>query len=174
MTLREVLRDDRGFTLPELMFGIVISSLIMVGVASTLWVANRVQTTAGDEAAVAGYLATLGIRLDRDLALADVNAAAKTQVTETNCSNTMNLGSVSYQLVARSEDGPNWLMRTDSQGAFPLAKLVTQCTWQVLTDSVTINGTTTDGRPYVQMNITLEGVRHTQISQILKGAPRLW
>jgi prepilin-type N-terminal cleavage/methylation domain-containing protein len=171
MSLRELLRDERGFTLPELLVGMIVSTIIMLGVGSVLWTANNVQSRAGDEAAIASYMASLGIRFERDVAMAAANAPAKTQAGTADCSTSIDLGSVTYQMVASSDDGPYWLVRNDGSGPFPMAKLVTQCTWQILADTDT---SVTTGQPFVQLDITLVGVRHTQVSQTLKGAPRLW
>jgi prepilin-type N-terminal cleavage/methylation domain-containing protein len=171
MRIRTLLRDERGLTLPELLIGITVTSIIMFGLANALWTSERVRETASDQLAVAQHIAAMTIFFDRDTANSADGVPAESQTTETGCSSTqMDLGAVTYDLRSSAQDGPNWLVRISGGEELPVLRFVTACTWQV----VHYDNGTLAGRPYLVLQLSFESPRGRQISHTFRGAPRQW
>jgi prepilin-type N-terminal cleavage/methylation domain-containing protein len=165
-------RDERGLSLPELLVGIVITGVILVGTTSVVFSTNQIQQTAADRTKLAGELSVLALAFDRDTSMATSSASAKSQTTSTSCSTAMNLGwtegggAVRYQTVTSAIDGPNWLQRISGSGTRTIARWVSTCSWQAVSDS--------GGRRALNLTIQLTGPGGGTIGQTLRGAPRLW
>lgn len=170
---RKAHRNDRGTSLVELLAALTIGSIILGGTASIVFSTNQLQARAGDRSKLAAQISIATLTFDRDTAMATSTATAKSQTTSTSCTTVMNLGwleggaAVRYQLVTSATNGPNWLQRISGAGTRTIVRHVTACTWQALADS--------GGRLTLNLSLTLTGPSTgSQISHVLRGAPRLW
>jgi prepilin-type N-terminal cleavage/methylation domain-containing protein len=166
------LADDRGMSLPELLVGVVISAIILIGTTSVVFSTNQVQRSAADRSKLSAALSVVSLAFDRDVAMASAGADAKSHTTTTPCATAMNLGfleggaAVRYQAVAAATDGPYWLQRVSGAGTITIARYVTTCTWLAESD--------TGGRRTIRLDLALIAPAGETLSQTLRGAPRLW
>ena len=164
--------DEAGASLTELLVGAIIGALVMTAVASMVFTFNDLRLRADDRSQLAGDLAVVSMRFDRDGAMAAAAAPARTQTTATSCSTPIDLGfpedgaSVRYRTVAGSPGGPLWLQRLSGAGTRTLARNVSSCTWQAVKDGT--------GRLTIRMTVVLSGSSGQSLSQTLRAAPRLW
>ncbi len=170
--LRRGHRDERGFSLPEVLVAAVIGALVMGGIASTVFTTTTLQRRTDDQTRFAAALAIASLQFDRDGAMAAATAPARSQLSAVACTTTLDTGlleagaSVRYQAVAAASDGPYWLQRTNGAGTRTIARSVSACTWQARNDA--------GGRLALELSLTLAGASGETASQILRAAPRLW
>jgi len=169
----QLLADDSGFSLPELLVGVAISAMIMAAVSTTIFTANDLQRRAGDRNRIAGALAVMTLDLDRDGAMATATAPALSQTTSTSCATTIDLGfqeaggSVRYRTAAAAApNGPLVLQRVSGAGTRVIAHNLSGCTWRSERDA--------GGRWTLRLDVTLTGPAGETASQTVRAAPRLW
>jgi Tfp pilus assembly protein PilW len=170
--LRRALGSQSGASLPEVLVGLIVGSLVLTGVTSAIFTTNDLRLRTDDRSQLASDLATLSLRFDRDAAMATPTAPARSQVGSTSCATPIDLGfteaggSVQYRTVAGSPAGPLWLQRVNGAGARTIASNVSSCSWQV--------SAAPSGRLTIQVSLVLAGTSGETLSPTLRGAPRLW
>jgi prepilin-type N-terminal cleavage/methylation domain-containing protein len=165
-------RDERGFSLPELLVGVTLSGLMSVALVSAVFTTNNLQRRADDRNTIASSFSIVTLLFDRDGAMALGSASAKSQTTSTACSTVMNLGfqesggAVRFQTSAQGTDGPLWFQRVSGAGTRTVAKNVSACTWQTVQDA--------SGKWMIRLDLTLTGPSGESTAQTFRVRPRLW
>ena len=168
-------RDQSGMSLPELLLGALVGSIIMAGLVSIIFTTNDLRKRAEDRNEFAGDLAVVSLAFDRDSAMATAVAPAKAQTVATACSTVLDLGlleggaSVRYRTVAApvgATNGPLYLQRLSGAGTRTLVRNVSSCTWQAVQDA--------SGKLTVRLSLALVGDSGESLNQAIRGAPRLW
>lgn len=173
-SLRGILADERGASLPELLVGVIVSAIVMSAVASVVFTSSDLHRRAADRVRIASELAIVSLSIDRDGAMASAAAPARGQVTSTSCATVIDLGffeagaSVRYRSVAAGAavDGPLVLERVSGAGSRVLARNVTSCTWQAVQDA--------GGDWSLRIDLALGGPGGETATQTMRTAPRLW
>jgi prepilin-type N-terminal cleavage/methylation domain-containing protein len=166
------IRDDRGFSLPEILVGVTLSGLISVATLSAIFTTNDLGRRADDRNTIASAYSLITLVLDRDGAMALGSASAKTQTSSTACTTTMDLGvqeggaSIRFRTVAQGTDGPFWFQRLSGAGTKTIAKNVSACTWQTVQDA--------SGKWMVKVDLTMTGATGETATQTFRVLPRLW
>ena len=172
MRLAAGFRDDRGFSLPELLVGVTLSGLMSVALVSAIFTTNNLQRRADDRNSIASSFSIVTLLFDRDGAMALGSATAKTQTTSAACTTVMNLGfleaggAVRFQTSAQGTDGPFWFQRVSGAGTRTVAKNVSACTWQAVQDA--------SGKWMIRLDLTLTGPSGESTAQTFRVRPRLW
>jgi prepilin-type N-terminal cleavage/methylation domain-containing protein len=165
-------RDERGFSLPELLVGVTLSGLMSVALVSAVFTTNNLQRRADDRNSIASSFSIITLLFDRDGAMALGSATAKTQTSSTACTTVMNLGflegggAVRFQTSAQGTDGPFWFQRVSGAGTRTVAKNVSACTWQTVQDA--------SGKWMIRLDLTLTGPSGESTAQTFRVRPRLW
>lgn len=165
-------RDDRGFSLPELLVGVTLSGLMSVALVSAVFTTNDLQRRADDRNTIASSISILTLVFDRDGAMALATASAKGQTSTAACTTTMNLGfqegggAVRFQTSAEGTDGPFWFQRVSGAGTRTLAKHVSACTWQTVQDA--------SGKWMIRLDLTITGPTGESTALTFRVRPRLW
>jgi prepilin-type N-terminal cleavage/methylation domain-containing protein len=166
------IRDDRGFSLPEILVGVTLSGLISVATLSAVFTTNDLGRRADDRNSIASAFSIVTLVLDRDGAMALGSATAKSQTSSTACTTTMDLGvqeggaSIRFRTVAQGTDGPYWFQRLSGAGTKTLAKNVSACTWQTVQDA--------SGKWMIRVDLTMTGSTGESAAQTFRVVPRLW
>jgi prepilin-type N-terminal cleavage/methylation domain-containing protein len=165
-------RDERGFSLPELLVGVTLSGLMSVALVSAVFTTNDLQRRADDRNSIASSFSIVTLLFDRDGAMALGSATAKSQTSSVACTTTMNLGfqegggAVRFQTTAQGTDGPFWFQRVSGAGTRTVAKNVSACTWQTVQDA--------SGKWMIRLDLTLTGPSGESTAQTFRVRPRLW
>jgi prepilin-type N-terminal cleavage/methylation domain-containing protein len=165
-------RDERGFSLPELLVGVTLSGLMSVALVSAVFTTNDLQRRADDRNTIASSFSIVTLLFDRDGAMALGSATAKSQTSSVACTTTMNLGfqegggAVRFQTSAQGSEGPYWLQRVSGAGTRTVAKNVSACTWQTVQDG--------SGKWMIRLDLTLTGPSGESTAQTFRVRPRLW
>jgi prepilin-type N-terminal cleavage/methylation domain-containing protein len=167
------IRDDRGFSLPEILVGVTLSGLISVATVSAVFTTNDLGRRADDRNTIASAYSIITLVLDRDGVMALGSAPAKSQTSSTACTTTMDLGvqeagaSIRFKTVAQGgSDGPYWFQRVSGAGTRTLAKNVSACTWQTVQDA--------SGKWMLKVDLTMVGTTGETAAQTFRVLPRLW
>lgn len=167
------IRDERGFSLPEILVGVTLSGLISVATVSAVFTTNDLGRRADDRNTIASAYSIISLVLDRDGAMALGSAPARSQASSTACTTTMDLGvqeggaSIRFRTVAQGgSDGPYWFQRVSGAGTKTLAKNVSSCTWQTVQDA--------SGKPMLKVDLTMIGTTGETAAQTFRVLPRLW
>jgi prepilin-type N-terminal cleavage/methylation domain-containing protein len=169
---RNRLADDRGFSLPEILVGLTLSSLISVGVLSTIFTTNDLGRRADDRNTIASGFSITTLLFDRDGSQALSSATAKSQTSSVACTTTMDLGvleggaSIRYRTTAQGTDGPYWFQRVSGAGTRTVMKNISACTWQAIQDA--------SGKWMLKLDLTYTGPSGESTSQTFRVLPRLW
>jgi hypothetical protein len=164
--------DEVGASLPELLVGTVIGVLVLTAVTSAVFTSNDLRLRAEDRGQFASDLAVVSMRFDLDAAMATTSAPARSQTSATSCDTPIDLGfleagaSVRYRTVAGSPRGPLWLERVSGADSRTLARNVASCSWRAVADG--------SGRLTIRLTLSLSSASGEAVSQVLRGAPRLW
>jgi prepilin-type N-terminal cleavage/methylation domain-containing protein len=165
-------RDERGFSLPELLVGVTLSGLMSVALVSAVFTTNDLQRRADDRNTIASSYSIITLVFDRDGAMALGTAPAKSQTSSTGCFNPMDLGfqeaggSVRFRATPQVTDGPYWFERFNGSGSRVLTKHVSTCTWQTVQDA--------SGKWMIRLDLTISGPTGESASQTFRVLPRLW
>lgn len=165
-------RDERGFSLPELLVGVTLSGLMSVALVSAVFTTNDLQRRADDRNSIASSFSIVTLLFDRDGAMALGSATAKSQTSSVACTTTMNLGfqegggAVRFQTTAQGSQGPFWFQRVSGAGTRTVAKNVSACTWQTVQDA--------SGDWMIRMDLTITGPTGESTAQTFRVRPRLW
>ena len=165
-------RDERGFSLPELLVGVTLSGLMSVALVSAVFTTNDLQRRADDRNTIASSLSIITLLVDRDGAMALGSATAKSQTSSVACTTTMNLGfqegggAVRFQTTAQGSEGPYWFQRVSGAGTRTVAKYVSACTWQTVQDA--------SGKWMIRLDLTITGPTGESTAQTFRVRPRLW
>ncbi len=165
-------RDERGFSLPELLVGVTLSGLMSVALVSAVFTTNNLQRRADDRNSIASSFSIVTLLFDRDGAMALGSATAKSQTTSAACTTVMNLGfqegvgAVRFQTSAQGTDGPYWFQRVSGAGTRTVAKNVSACAWQTVQDA--------SGKWMIRLDLTLTGPSGESTAQTFRVQPRLW
>ena len=166
------LRDERGFSLPELLVGVTLSGLMSVALVSAVFTTNDLQRRADDRNTIASSFSIVTLVFDRDGAMALGSATAKSQTSSVACTTVMNLGfqeggaAVRFQTSAQGTDGPFWFQRVSGAGTRTVAKNVSACTWQTVQDA--------SGKWMIRLDLTITGPTGESTAQTFRVRPRLW
>jgi prepilin-type N-terminal cleavage/methylation domain-containing protein len=165
-------RDERGFSLPELLVGVTLSGLMSVALVSAVFTTNDLQRRADDRNTIASSFSIITLVFDRDGAQALASAPAKSQTSSTACFNPMGLGfqeaggAVSFRATPQVDDGPYWFERFSGAGTRTIAKHVSDCTWQTVQDA--------SGKWTIRLDLTITGPSGESTAQTFRVRPRLW
>lgn len=165
-------REERGFSLPELLVGVTLSGLMSVALVSAVFTTNNLQRRADDRNSIASSFSIVTLLFDRDGAMALGSATAKTQTSSVPCTTTMNLGfqeggaAVRFQTTAQGSEGPFWFQRVSGAGTRTIAKYVSACTWQTVQD--------VSGKWMIRLDLTITGPSGESTAQTFRVQPRLW
>jgi hypothetical protein len=165
-------RDESGFTLTELLVGGFLTALVMLAVTSLIFTTVDLQRRAQDRNDFAGSIAIASLSLDRDGAMADPTAPARSQTSAVDCTSAMDLGfqeagaSVRFRSIASGTEGPYWLQRLSGAGTRTIARHVAACTWRAVQDP--------GGRWMIRLDLTLAGSAGESVGVVLRAAPRRW
>lgn len=165
-------RDERGFSLPELLVGVTLSGLMSVALVSAVFTTNDLQRRADDRNTIASAYSIITLVFDRDGAMALGTAPAKSQTSSAACTTTMDLGfgegggPVGFRTTAQGTEGPYWFQRVSGAGTRTLAKHVSACTWQTVQDA--------SGKWMIRLDLTISGPTGESASQTFRVLPRLW
>ena len=170
--LRTSVRDDRGFSLPEILVGVTLSGLISVGVISTIFTTTDLGRRADDRNTIASGFSILSLMFDRDGSQALSSAPAKSQTSAVACTTQMDLGvlesgsSIRYQTSAQGTNGPYWFQRVSGAGTRTVIKNISACTWQAVQDA--------SGKWMLKLDLTYTGTSGETATQTFRVLPRLW
>jgi len=165
-------RDERGFSLPELLVGVTLSGLMSVALVSAVFTTNDLQRRADDRNTIASSFSIITLLVDRDGAMALGSATAKSQTSSVACTTTMNLGfgegggPVQFRTSAQGSEGPYWFQRVSGAGTRTVAKYVSACTWQTVQDA--------SGKWMIRLDLTITGPTGESTAQTFRVRPRLW
>jgi type II secretory pathway pseudopilin PulG len=164
--LLELIGDERGMSLPEILVGTIIGALIMGVVATTIFTATDLRRRADDRSAFAADLSVASLSFDRDGSMATAGAPARSQTSATSCSNPIDLGFDEGGASVRYRTTSGVLQRISGAGARTIVSNVAGCTWR----SVQVGS----GRSTILVDLSLTGPSGETLSQSLRVAPRLW
>lgn len=163
---------EGGASLPEVLVGTIVGALVMTAVGSLVFTFNDLRLRADDRSQLAGDLAVLAMRFDRDGMMATSDAPARSQTAAVACATEIDLGfleggaAVRYRTVTGGTDGPLWLQRVSGAGTRTLVRNVDSCSWQATADGT--------GRATIRLVVVLRGASGESVSRVLRAAPRRW
>lgn len=164
--LLDLIGDERGMSLPEILVGAIIGALIMGVVVSTIFTTTDLRRRADDRSAFAADLSVASLSFDRDGSMATAGAPARSQTSSTSCSTAIDLGFDEGGASVRYRTSSGLLQRISGAGTRTIVSNVAGCTWQAVQVG--------SGRYTILVDLSLAGPSGETLSQSLRVAPRLW
>jgi hypothetical protein len=164
--LLDLIGDERGMSLPEILVGTIIGALIMGVVATTIFTATDLRRRADDRSAFAADLSVASLSFDRDGSMATAGAPARSQTASTSCATAIDLGFQEGGSAVRYRTSSGVLQRLSGAGTRTIVSNVAGCSWQAVQVG--------SGRYTVLVTLSLAGPSGETLTQSLRVAPRLW